>query len=79
MVHQSMWGWVSVVQEGWLICIGVHQLSKCVRILGDTTLTFGKGNFKYRKEGNNKAEVLHWDWRSPHELTLFSVYVCVYA
>ena len=40
------------VEEGSLICIGIHQLSKYIRMLRATSVIFGKGNFQYGKEGN---------------------------
>lgn len=47
------------VEEGWLVCIGIHQLSKCIRMVGATPVTFGKGNFKYGKEVNkNKSRAV---------------------
>lgn len=65
------------MQEGWLLYSGIHPLSKCIRILGDMTLTFGKGSFKYRREQKTNSEVLHWDWRSPCKLLLFGTCVCI--
>lgn len=40
------------VGKGWLVYIGIHQLSRCVRVMGTTSVTFGKERFKYGKEEN---------------------------
>ena len=52
-------GWFSIargedlfVEEGWLICIGICQLSKYIRMVGATSVTSGRGNFHYGKEVN---------------------------
>ena len=40
---------------------------------------FWKREFQVQKGKKTVSEVLHWDWRSPCELRLFGMYVCVYA
>lgn len=51
------------VGKGWLIYTGIHQVSKCVRIMGAMSRTFGKGSFNYGKEENyNKIGGLYWNW-----------------
>ena len=40
------------VEEGSLICTGIHQLGKYIRMLREPRLIFGKGNFQYGKEVN---------------------------
>lgn len=40
------------VGKGWLVYIGIHQLSRCVRVMGTTSVTFGEESFKYGKEEN---------------------------
>ena len=54
-------GWYSiaseedlVVQEGSLTCIGIHQLSKYIRMLRASSIISGIGNFQYGKEVNKK-------------------------
>ena len=35
------------VEEGSLICTGIHQPSKYIRMQRATSVIFGKGNFQY--------------------------------
>lgn len=69
------------VEEGWLVCIGIHQLSKCIRMVGATPVTFGKGNFKYGKEVNkNKIPSCYGtEIKVLHENSWVSIKMCAYV
>ena len=45
------------VEEGSLICTGIHQLGKYIRMLRATSVNFGKGNFQYGK-GSKLEQIL---------------------
>lgn len=47
------------VGKGWLMYIGIHQLSKCIRIMGAVTLALERGISDVgRKETGTNSEVI---------------------